>query len=97
MLESVFFALFFVKNLKKMNKSNFREWTLENLEETFGLQQQFQHDLLDRILSFEYTPTEVEKAYLALLQNDYIHNGGEDWNEGRIELCFQRPARGRHG
>lgn len=74
-----------------MNKSNFREWTLENLEETFGLQQQFQHDLLDRILSFEYTPTEVEKAYLALLQNDYIHNGGEDWNEVELENKFISP------
>jgi hypothetical protein len=39
-----------------MNKSNFRDWTLEKLEDVFGLQQQFQHDLLDRLFAFEYQP-----------------------------------------
>lgn len=74
-----------------MQKSNFRDWTLEKLEETFGLQQQFQHDLLDRLFAYEYTPTDAEKTYLNLLRENYLRNGGEDWNEVELENKFIGP------
>ena len=74
-----------------MQKSNFRDWTLEKLEETFGLQQQFQHDLLDRLFAYEYTPTDAEKTYLNLLRENYLRNGGEDWNEVELENKFISP------
>lgn len=74
-----------------MNKSNFRDWTLEKLEDVFSLQQQFQHDLLDRLFAFEYQPNDLEKGYLNLIREKYLRNGGEDWNEVELENKFISP------
>ncbi len=73
------------------NKSNFRQWTLEALEEAFDLQQQFQHPVLDRLFAFDYSPNEMEIYYLNLLRDNYVHYGGEDWNEVELENKFISP------
>lgn len=74
-----------------MTKSNFRDWTLEKLEAAFNLQQLFQHDMLDRLFAFQYTASDFEKTYLDLLRENYLHNGGEDWNEVELENKFISP------
>ena len=74
-----------------MNKSNFRTWKLEDLEGTFGLQEQLKHPALDQLFAFQYTPTESEISYLNLLRNNYQNNGGEDWNETELENKFISP------
>jgi hypothetical protein len=74
-----------------MTKSNFRDWTLEKLEETFGLQQEFQHEVLDRIFAYEYTPTETEKFVINLLRENFQRNGGEDWNAAELKSKFISP------
>jgi hypothetical protein len=67
-----------------MISKNFREWTLDSIEEAFGLKQVFQMDLLDELVSFEYAATEFETTYLHKLQA-HFHFGGDDWNETELK------------
>jgi hypothetical protein len=73
-----------------MISKNFREWTLDSIEEAFGLKQVFQMDLLDELVSFEYSPTEVDTIILKKLQS-HFHLGGDDWNESELENKFISP------
>ena len=73
-----------------MIQSNFREWTLDKIEEAFGLEQVFQMDLLDEWHSFIYEPDEFERKYLLKLQA-HFHLGGDDWNEVELENKFISP------
>ncbi len=74
-----------------MNKNNFRTWKLEDLDATFGLQEQWEHPSLDRLFAFQYTLSEIEIANLNFLRNNYRNNGGEDWNEVELENKFISP------
>lgn len=71
-------------------KSNFREWTLDKIEETFGLTQVWQSDILDIIINFEYSINDYQKEYLLELQAVYAL-GGDDWNEVELENKFISP------
>jgi hypothetical protein len=70
-----------------MIKSNFREWTLDKIEETFELQL---HDGLDAWLLTTYHISEYENRYLLQLQKSLLI-GGDAWNEVELENKFISP------
>jgi hypothetical protein len=65
-------------------KSNFREWTLDSIEEVFGLMQVRSLPLLEELVSYPYDLDEYEKKYLSKLRENY-YLGGDDWNEAELE------------
>ncbi len=74
-----------------MKKSNFREWTLDSIEETFGLLQVRSLPILDELLAYQYETDAYERRYLTQLQEEYITLGGDDWNEVELENKFISP------
>ena len=74
-----------------MRKSNFREWTLDSIEETFGLLQVRSLPILDELLAYKYEADGYEKRYLTNLQEDYITLGGDNWNEVELKNKFISP------
>ena len=74
-----------------MRKSNFKEWTLDSIEETFGLVQVRSLPILDELLAYQYEADAYEQRYLTNLQEDYITLGGDDWNEVELENKFISP------
>ena len=71
-------------------KRNFRDWDLDEIEETFNLLQVEQLDALTHWLSFSYTIDDYEKKYLDELKAVYLI-GGDDWNEVELENKFISP------
>lgn len=71
-------------------KRNFRDWDLDEIEETFNLLQVDQLDALTHWLSFFYTIDDYEKKYLDELKAVYLI-GGDDWNEVELENKFISP------
>lgn len=74
-----------------MKKANFRDWNVEKIEDTFGIEQISEHPLLDRWVSLPYEISEYEKTTLLKLQNYYKRRGGEDWNEAELANKFISP------
>ncbi len=74
-----------------MIKSNFREWTLDKIEEAFDLKQVRRLPILEELLAFEYQADAYETRYLAHLSETYIELGGDDWNEVELENKFISP------
>jgi hypothetical protein len=75
---------------KVMIQSNFREWTLEKIEDAFGLQQVRHLPALAQWLAHIYQLTDFERRYLTELQEVYLL-GGDDWNEVELENKFISP------
>jgi hypothetical protein len=73
-----------------IQKSNFRDWTLDKIDDAFNTKQVWEMDALDELLSFEYTPNEMEAWFLNELQSVY-RLGGDDWNEVELENKFISP------
>ncbi|MCU0444923.1 MAG: hypothetical protein MUE85_08380 [Microscillaceae bacterium] len=73
-----------------MIKSNFREWTLDKIDEILGLRQVKQLAALTHLLAYKYEPNDFEKQYLIQLQELYAL-GGDDWNEVELENKFISP------
>ncbi|MBL7814846.1 MAG: hypothetical protein JNL70_07545 [Saprospiraceae bacterium] len=73
-----------------MVKSNFREWTLDKIDDTFGLEMVRQLPVLDKLLSFEYELDDYEKRFLNELRETYFL-GGDDWNEAELENKIISP------
>jgi hypothetical protein len=73
-----------------MIQSNFKEWTLDKIDEAFGLRQVFQMDLLNEVLSFDYTIQDFERLYLEKLQSLFLL-GGDEWNEVELENKIISP------
>lgn len=73
-----------------MISKNFREWTLDSIEEAFGVEQVFQLDELDELVSYSYQADEYETKYLSKLQAHFLL-GGDDWNETELENKFISP------
>jgi hypothetical protein len=71
-----------------MIQSNFKEWTLDKIDEAFGLRQVFQMDLLNEVLSFDYTIQDFERLYLEKLQSLFLL-GGDEWKF----LIFSEPSK----
>ena len=76
---------------KVMQKSNFREWTLDKIDDTFGLQQVRKLPILEELLAFQYQADDYEKRYLSNLSESYLALGGDDWNEVELENKFISP------
>lgn len=74
-----------------MQKSNFKDWTLDKIEETFGLQQVRRLPILEELLAFEYQADAYETRYLSHLSESYLTLGGDDWNEVELENKFISP------
>ncbi len=75
-----------------MRKSDFREWTLDSIEETFGLLQVRSLPILDELLAYKYEVDAYERRYLTQLQDEYVTLGGDDWNEVELENKFISPV-----
>ncbi len=73
-----------------IQKSNFRDWTLDKIDEAFNTKQIWQMNALDELLAFEYTPNEMETWFLKELQSVYSL-GGDNWNEVELENKFISP------
>jgi hypothetical protein len=74
-----------------MQKSNFREWTLDKVDECFGLTQVGSLPILEELLAFQYEINDFEKSYLSILREDYVAFGGDDWNEVELENKMISP------
>jgi hypothetical protein len=73
-----------------MIKSNFREWTSDKIDETFGTYQVFESQLLDSWLSFQCEIEDSDKKTIAKLQKPLI-KGSIGWNEFELENKFISP------
>ena len=67
-----------------MQKSNFKEWNLQDIERTFGLVQVDELPILENLISYQYEASEFEDNYLRMLQNNYLEFGGDDWNDREL-------------
>jgi hypothetical protein len=74
-----------------MQKSNFREWTLDKIDEAFGLSQVNALPILDELLAFEYNLDDFEERYLSILRKNYLNYGGDNWNEAELENKLISP------
>ncbi len=74
-----------------MQISNFRDWTLDSIEETFGLKQIRKLPVLEELLAFEYQADDYETRYLSNLSEHYVALGGDDWNEVELENKLISP------
>ena len=73
-----------------MQRSDFKDWHLEEVEEVFGLVQIEKSKALDGLLNYEYTIDVYEEKYLLDLQALYLL-GGDDWNEVELKNKFISP------
>ncbi len=71
-------------------KSNFREWTLDKIDEAFGLEQVRHLPILDELLAFPYQLDDYEHRYLNQLRETYFL-GGDAWNEAELENKIISP------
>jgi hypothetical protein len=76
------------KNIKM--KSNFREWTLDKMDEAFGLDQVRTLPILTEWIAFPYELDDYERRYLHQLRETYFL-GGDDWNEAELENKIISP------
>jgi hypothetical protein len=74
-----------------MIKSNFREWTLDKIDDAFGLQQVRRLPILEELLAYEYQADAYETRYLTHLSETYIELGGDSWNEVELENKLISP------
>ena len=73
-----------------MKKVNFREWTLDKIDEAFGTVQIVNHPTLTEWLTFDYTVSEYQQHFLMDLQEALLI-GVDDWNEVELENKFISP------
>ena len=73
-----------------MKKVNFRDWTLDKIDEAFETVQIVDHPTLTEWLTFDYTVSEYQKHFLMDLQEALLI-GVDDWNEVELENKFISP------
>lgn len=73
-----------------MKQATFKDWDLDRLDETFGLKQVWESDLLAQWENCEVEITEAEKNSLLYFQKALIR-GGRAWNEVELENKFISP------
>ena len=74
-----------------MQRSNFKGWSLESIDEYFGTVQVDELPVLNELLSFEYEVDDFERRYLSMLSKDYMTLGGDNWNEVELENKIISP------
>lgn len=73
-----------------MIQSNFREWTLDKIDEAFGTGQVRNMPILDELTSFKYELNDFEIQYLSEIR-DLYWLGGDAWNEAELENKIISP------
>jgi hypothetical protein len=73
-----------------IQKSTFRDWTLDKIDEAFNTKQIWEMNILDELLAFQYEVNDMESWFLNELQSVY-QLGGDDWNEVELENKFISP------
>ncbi len=73
-----------------MKLVTFKEWTLTQLEESFGLSQLWESDLLQQWENNSVQINDIEKGLLLQLQKS-LKRGGRSWNEVELENKFISP------
>jgi hypothetical protein len=76
--------------METLIQSNFKEWTLDKIDDAFGLYQEFNMLLLNQLLTHTHTFDDFEILYLKKLQSHFML-GGDDWNEVELENKFISP------
>lgn len=71
-------------------QSNFRDWTLDKIDEAFGLRQVYEMETLTQLITPSYELNDFEKQYIGTLQEHFKY-GGDDWNEVELENKFISP------
>ena len=74
-----------------MKNSNFRDWTLDKIDDSFGTTQVDELPILNELLNFEYQVDDFETRYLKMLSKDYSTLGGDNWNEVELENKIISP------
>lgn len=75
-----------------MEKSNFRDWTPDKIDDTFGTTEVRRLPILEELLAFEYQADDYETRYLSNLSENYLSLGGDDWNEVELENKLISPV-----
>lgn len=75
-----------------MKTSNFRDWTLDKLDDTFGLRQIWECQLMDKWESSakNIEISDINKQIISKFQKPLIR-GGRSWNEVELENKFISP------
>ncbi len=74
-----------------MQKSDFKDWTLDKIDDAFGLRQVRRLPILEELLAFEYQADDYETRYLSGLSENYLTLGGDSWNEVELENKIISP------
>ena len=74
-----------------MKHSNFRDWSLDSIDTTFGTAQVETLPILEDLLLTEYTTDQFENHNLDILRKTYLNFGGDDWNEVELENKLISP------
>jgi hypothetical protein len=75
-----------------MQKSNFKDWTPDKIDDAFGTIEVRRLPLLEELLAFEYEADDYERRYLSNLSENYLSLGGDDWNEVELENKLISPV-----
>ena len=67
-----------------MEKSNFRDWTLDKIDDTFGLRQVETLPSMEEWLAFEHTCDDYETRHLKRVRS-VVNLGITGWNEVEVE------------
>lgn len=74
-----------------MQRSNFRDWSLDSIDTIFGTAQVETLPILEELLSYEYATDQFENHNLDILRKTYLNFGGDDWNEVELENKLISP------
>ena len=74
-----------------MTPSNFRDWTLDKIDDAFDTVFVGNLPILDKLLAYKYTITDVEKEFLERIRDSYFYMGGQSWNEVELESKIISP------
>ena len=75
-----------------MQKSYFKDWTLDKIDDAFGTAQVEELPILNELLNFDYQVDDFERRYLSMLSKDYLNLGGDNWNEVELENKIISPV-----
>jgi hypothetical protein len=74
-----------------MQKSDFKEWTLDSIEEAFGLVQVATLPILNELLAHSEEIETFDNEMLSRLRAYYLSYGGDNWNEVELENKIISP------
>ena len=75
-----------------MEKSNFRDWNIDKIDDVFGTKEVRRLPILEELLAFEYQADDYETRYLSRLSENYLTLGGNSWNEVELENKLISPV-----